>query len=69
MSRILFQERMIGAFIIGGVAAVIVSATSYLIGKTHEHSDDMKELFERVLELNERLEKCEEETQDHELKK
>ena len=52
---------MFEAFLFGGVAAVIVSATSYLIRKTHEHSDDMRELFERV-------EKCEE-RQDHELKK
>ena len=61
MSYILFRHRMFEAFLFGGVAAVIVSATSYLIRKTHEHSDDMRELFERV-------EKCEE-RQDHELKK
>ena len=53
MSDRSFCYQLFEAFLVGGAAAVIVYATSYLIDKTIQHGDEIEELFSR-------LEECEE---------
>ena len=57
-----FSHQLFEAFLIGGVCAVIGYTTSYLIDKTIKHSGEIKELFSRLKECEE---KKHESSQDH----
>ena len=57
-----FCDSLISAIIIGGKIAFIAYTTSYLIDKTIKHSGEIKELFSRLKECEE---KKHESSQDH----
>ena len=75
MSYNSFVPEVFEAFLFGGAAAAIFATTSYIVNKTHRHSDKIYEhsdaLFQHSVEMEkllERIEKCEE-RQDQQLKK
>ena len=53
---------MTKSFVKGGTFGIVFGSTVYIINKIKKHFGDIEELFERV-------EKCEERQEDHNLKK